>query len=95
MRTVITAAGDISHKESGETNLAEMQKLVGGYVQEVPLFGRYKGQACQAYCNEEGKLRNLPVNETATRLWKEQVPGHRGDLLVGDIVILTGKDRWR
>lgn len=43
-------------------DLPGLQKLVGGWLEGVPLAGG------MALINEEGKLQGLPVNETATLL---------------------------
>ena len=66
-----------------------LQKGVGGYIETVPFFNKYEGKQCKAFCNEEGKLHNLPLNEHATALWVEQV-GSVSDVLMGDVVILSG-----
>ena len=73
----------------------ELQKLVKGYIECVPHFNRYKGEACVAFCNEEGKLDGLVANGLATGAWHYQlekagVPCH--DVLVGPVVIVTGDD---
>lgn len=52
---------------------------------------------CFAYCNEEGKLHNLPVNMAATALWRQaqkRAGTFLGDVLVGDVVILFGNPEW-
>lgn len=49
--------------------LKQLQEMVGGYVQEVRLpDGSILG------CNEEGLLDKLPVNDTISRIWREQFP---------------------
>lgn len=71
-----------------------IQKGVDGYVELVPGFTSYEGKDCVAFCNEEGKLRGLPVNPKAMNAWavtawKEGMP-EPFDNLVGNVVILTG-----
>lgn len=72
--------------------LAELQAMVGGYIQAVPLpDGRY------LVCNEDGKRLGLPVNETATRAL-HAAGGLPDDRVVGDVLIasteeLGGDDR--
>jgi hypothetical protein len=43
--------------------LDELQTLVGGYLQLIPF--QIESDIC-AYCNEEGALLNLPINEFAS-----------------------------
>tara|TARA_R100000278_G_scaffold118812_3_gene99749 strand:+ start:1540 stop:1812 length:273 start_codon:yes stop_codon:yes gene_type:complete len=73
------------HKEEDKLTLEQLQKLVGGYIQIVPL-----GNDKQMIINEEGKLMDLPYNETATKLMKEVYEGTT-DWIAGDAIILTGK----
>jgi len=71
--------------------LDDLQTAVGGYVESIPMFDLYKGEHCVAFCNEEGKLKGLPLNAVATGYWWEQRHPHPpNDMLVGDIVIITG-----
>lgn len=71
--------------------LDELQAAVGGYIETVPFLEKYEGDPAVAFCNEEGKLNGLPVNQTADNVWAANLAGtERWDVLVGDIVILTG-----
>jgi hypothetical protein len=76
--------------------LPDLQKAVGGYIEQVPGFHCYLVEGvpmpCVALCNEEGKLHNLPLNEKATRLWRQQ--WRTTDVLVGDVVVLYGDDKF-
>lgn len=72
--------------------LEVMQQAVGGYIETVPFFNQYEGQDAVAFCNEEGKLEGLPVNATATELWHKQYPAD--DVLVGNVIVLTGDDAF-
>jgi hypothetical protein len=78
----------------GPPSLADLQTLVGGYIEPVPLLHHYVTRAglrpCIAYCNEDGRLVGLPVNATATGMWSESVPQLRHQPLLGTIVVLTG-----
>lgn len=60
--------------------LAEMQKLVGGYIEVVGL-GRIRSDL-HMVIDEEGKLNNKPVNRFATRLYQSS-----WDVIVGDAFI--------
>lgn len=74
----------VIHRPTKPPTLEEAQAMVGGYVQLVEL-----ADGSQLIVNEEGKLRGLPVNVEASKLWP--VPG---DLIVGDAVHLQGDARW-
>lgn len=54
-------------------DLAELQKLVGGFIEAVPRFTMYEKRRCVVYCNEDGKSKALPINKKATTLWWENV----------------------
>lgn len=72
-------------------SLEDLQKGVEGYIETVPGFTQYEKKLCVAFCNEEGKLQGLKVNEKATFLWWEQYPGIKPfDALVGNVVVITG-----
>tara|TARA_Y100000361_G_C10924262_1_gene220524 strand:- start:87 stop:359 length:273 start_codon:yes stop_codon:yes gene_type:complete len=75
------------HKEDEKLTLEQLQKLVGGYIQIIPLANKK-----QMIINEEGKLMDLPYNQTATDLMKETYEGTT-DWIAGDAIILTGKAR--
>jgi len=82
----------VSSKElAAAPRLEDLQGGVGGDIEVVPLFTKYKGRPCVAFCNEEGKLNGLPVNQVATAFWYAQEPRFIGrDILVGPVVIITG-----
>lgn len=74
-------------------------QAVGGYIELVPEFDTYLHQRCIVWCNEEGKLKEMPVNHRATLAWNDAVGGRllpAGqpplDVLVGDILVITGDD---
>ena len=58
-----------------------LQESVGGHIELVPFFTKYKGRNCKAFCNGD---RKLPVNDYATKA--------AGMVLVGDVIILVGDD---
>jgi len=67
----------------------------GGYIEVVPGFERITlddgEHACVAFCDEDGKRKQLPVNRIATAAWWKQLavnPG--GDVLVGDVAVVFG-----
>lgn len=72
--------------------LNEVQVAVGGYVELIAMY--WNGEPAQMYVNEEGRLKDLPVNEVATKvLWLAK--GHLYPPVVGDVVILAGKAMWK
>jgi hypothetical protein len=73
--------------------------LGGGWLELVPgftsiRFGRHEWLDCVAFCDEEGKLKNLAINEDATMHWRLALNRDRqarnSDYLVGPIVVLAG-----
>lgn len=83
MALLIKSTGDvqnISPQSGKEFSLEEMQSAVGGYI-EILDIGHAKDHFFMIV-NEEGKLRNLPINMTATALAKI-------DLIVGDVLVVN------
>jgi len=79
-----------------EPNLESAQKFVGGMVQGIEFpNGDYM------IMNEEGKLLGLPVNEKATKLWRDTFTKDKylfgyDDFVVGPAILIK-KDalkRW-
>lgn len=93
MMYVIKVDGTVEEYDdkNDPVNLEAVQKAVGGYIEAVPYFNMYEGEPCQAWCDEEGKLKGYKFNREATNAWlKACSPTTHGDHLVGDICILTG-----
>jgi hypothetical protein len=71
-----------------------LRNAVGGDIEAVPYFTRYRGQRCVALCNEHGKLRSLPYNQTATAVWRialrDAEVAHLNDYLAGPVAVVTG-----
>ena len=71
-----------------EPNLKEAQKFVGGYVEGITFpNGDY------LIINEEGKLRQLPLNPEATALWratftKDKYAFGYDDFVVGPAILI-------
>jgi hypothetical protein len=55
-----------------EPTLATMQSLVGGLIEAVPGHPN-------VWCNEEGRIHKLPINEKASKKY--------GQVLFGQVVI--------
>jgi hypothetical protein len=70
----------ITYIKDKKPTLKELQKMVGGYIQIVETKGK------QIIMDEEGKLKDKPLNEEATELW-----GVDYDVIVGDAVVLSNK----
>lgn len=82
----------------------ELRTAVGGYLEPIPWFNTIgisvpgSGHAtlmnCVAFCDEEGKNKNKPLNECATDAWAKSVhrlgKGDLKDYLVGNVVVLFG-----
>ena len=75
--------------------LEHLQAAVGGDIEVVPRLTTFEGEACVAFCDEEGKLRQAGVNSQAQALWQEQCPLIVGlDVLVGDVAFVQGDDAF-
>jgi len=66
-------------------SLEELQALVGGYIEAVPHVPGGLDADDDMICNEEGKLRGMPLNRKASML--------AAQLIVGDVVILK-RGKW-
>lgn len=86
---IIRSDGTMSRSSiSRPPSLDVLQRAVGGLIESIPYFVSFENTPCVAFCNEEGKLKRLPVNVLATGMWHAQ----RGalDVLVGDVAVVTG-----
>jgi hypothetical protein len=83
-----TAKLQIIENSKHEPNLKAAQEFVGGYVEGIPFpNGDY------LIVNEEGKLRNLPLNEEATKLWRSTFTKDKylfgyDDFVVGPAILI-------
>ena len=79
-----------------EPGLKSAQEFVGGYVEGITFpNGDY------LIVNEEGKLMGLPVNEEATKLWRDTFDNDnfitgRKDWVAGPAILIKKKalKRW-
>jgi hypothetical protein len=71
---------------------------VGGGMKLVPHFDviRWNGElrSCVVFCNEEGKLQQLPVNIYATMLWWMSCETKPDDVLVGSVAVIFGDEEF-
>lgn len=85
---VIPATGEeylIELDPTDAITLDHIQEAVGGYVESAPIID----PTLTMYCNEEGKIRGLPVNERASIL----LGPHNPDFIVGNVVICGAPDK--
>jgi hypothetical protein len=81
----------------------------GGYIELIPLFNSIEIEGtvhhCVAFCDEDGKRKEMPINWRATAMWEHALhcAGHPGlinpagglaDYLVGAIIVLFGDDEF-
>ena len=92
---VIKADGAVSSSSQPKApTLGQLQKLVGGLIQEVPHFTRYgEHKRGTAYADEEGLMRGSRYNTKATEAWLVCLHERGGVLarvprLVGDVVFV-------
>ena len=72
---------EVNKKENAKKpTLEEMQKYVDGWIQ--PLKVKFDGRICTMIVNEEGLIRQLPYNHTASVI--------SGRCIVGKVIILVG-----
>ena len=65
-----------------DLDLDKLQEIVGGYIELVSVNTKIN-----LFCNEEGKIKNLPVNTIATKFIKTHK--HFNDVLCGDVVFIN------
>ncbi|EMZ3528370.1 TPA: DUF3846 domain-containing protein [Klebsiella pneumoniae] len=78
-----------SRDNDGAFSLADMQQLVGGYIEAVmlnPVIVHENIRYRWLVINEEGKLLSLPVNNNATILVKSVIGPD--DYIVGNALML-------
>ena len=76
-------------EKKDKPNLKQLQKMVGGYIQVVELPEIEK----QILMDEEGKLKEKPVNPDVTMIAHEHKAIFPTDTINGDAVILSGEAR--
>lgn len=91
----VMTTGETKETEVNDPNLLPLlREIVEGHIEAVPFFDTYKKMRCVAFCNEEGKLDSLPVNELATLLWYQACGRVVDDVLVGNIAVVTGDEEF-
>lgn len=82
----ISTAGVVTELDLTDNSLRTLQDGVGGWIQAIDL-----SDDLTLWCNEEGKLHNLPHNPFAQVIW-DQTFGPGTDYIVGDVVFTGGTD---
>lgn len=77
----------IQPEEDDKFTLAQMQELVGGFIEYVQLPNKMV-----MVVNEEGILRNLPVNVFATSLLLKTFGEKLTQMIYGDVLICSRKE---
>ena len=76
---VIDTSGQWKIIDQPKITLEDFQKVVGGWIEGVHLWSDIT-----MYCNEEGKLKGLPINYLATYLVKNTRPFD--DFIAGNVI---------
>ena len=91
-----TAEFKIITDKKDEPKYAEVKEFVGGMVEVVSM-----PNGDLLLFNEEGKLMKLPVNDKASKLWKDTFDNDnyitgRKDFVVGPAILIRAKalDTW-
>jgi hypothetical protein len=89
----------------------ELRKIVGGYIgivhgfTSIDIYGDGLATPCVAFCNEDGRRLDLPMNWLATGMWHDALVrkgsrfgvlaegGGYEDYLVGVIVVISGDSK--
>lgn len=69
--------------QPNDFSLEELQEIVGGYIQVVRLEPDAQGNAWIMVLNEEGKLKGLPFNAEASKLYQHGAV----DPIVGTVLV--------
>ena len=83
MAKIIKANGEkieVSPNNGNDFKLEELQSIVDGYIEIVWMPNNEI-----MVVNEDGKLRDLPVNQEATKIYQE-IFGFN-DMIVGDVLL--------
>lgn len=83
MAKIYRANGEVETvepKNGTDFQLEELQAVVGGYIECLPLYGTNEIMTC----NEEGKILGLPLNRKATEIIADN--GYK-DCIVGDVLV--------
>ena len=83
MKCILVEAGKESKVVNIDSNLENLQKIVGGYIEIVYPFSKLNLPTMAIICNEEGKIRNLKPNRIFTSDFYDF-----DDIIYGDFLIV-------
>jgi hypothetical protein len=83
----VKTTGEVERLDLAPDSLATLQAGVGGYIEAIDL-----AKDLTLWCNEEGKIIELPHNPFAQFIW-DMARGVHTDYIVGDIVLTGGTDK--
>jgi hypothetical protein len=98
-----TTIPEVQEIEGSPTLNVLKAAIGGGYLEAVPYFNIIKRDGkwvrCAAFCDEDGKSKQLPVNMPATQLWDIAMLLTKGcnaspDFLVGQVAVVLGDDEF-
>lgn len=83
MKCILVKAGKESKIVDIDSNLENLQKIVGGYIEILYPFSKMNLPTMAIICNEEGKIKNLKRNRIFTSdLYDIE------DIIYGDFLIV-------
>lgn len=97
-----TIEESVSTTHAKSPNLGELQRAVGGCIETVPHLTSFtqagRKVRCVAYADEEGRLKGLPRNDAASKLWRSMFPidadlWYEPELVIFGPVALVFKDK--
>lgn len=80
IRVMVIEPGNETEEKEIDNTLEELQKIVGGYIEVIPLQNEI-GSNLNIVCNEEGKLIGLPLNRALD-----------SDILCGTFVVVKSDE---
>lgn len=83
MKCILVKVGKESKIIDIDSNLENLQKIVGGYIEIIYPFSKLNLPTMALICNEEGKIKNLKPN----RLFKSDLYDF-DDIIYGDFLIV-------
>jgi hypothetical protein len=82
----------IRTRQDKQPNLEQLQAAVGGDIQPVPHFRKFENHVGVAYADEDGQMKNLPLNMLATTMWLQNLgkgPFSYPPRLFGNVVFIN------
>lgn len=93
IKVIVFPADGLAEVREISQDLANLQKIVGGYIEAVSTSYDDAGVPQAIFwLNEEGKLKRLRPNGRATALWWALEGGPTGDHFCGTVILSGGND---